>query len=182
MAENMQDKALAAVRHVIGDERKIHQVSAFDDSQGKSVTVRYEGAAETKAAQVEAVHVLMALKQHGFGQYRVALFVTDTDGKNVGSIEVKPPYFGVIAFETVGYKWRGTMPKDFKPPESSSLLIGTETAEVTKDLITRMSGVFRKFYGEKRIDGIALTPLPIEPGTNVECKGDFKDEDAEDAE
>lgn len=161
MAENIQDKAIAVVRHVIGDERKVHQCSVFDDSQGKSVTVRYEGVTETAAAQHEAIRVLMALKHDGFQHYRVALFVTDVDGQNVGSIEVKPPWWGVIAFETVGNKWRGTMPKDtgFKPDKPQPLQIIDEVADVPWDSLKRFSGVFRKFYGEKRVDdGIALTP------------------------
>lgn len=162
MTENIQDKAVAAVRQVIG-AGKVHQVSAFDDSQGRSVTVRYEGVTDTKAAQVEAVRVLMALKNAGFEDYPVSLFVTDDEKRNVGSMEVKPPYFGVITFETVGNKWRGTMPKDteFKPDVERTGIFIDEVAPIPWDYVKRLSGVFRKFYGEKRIDdGIALTPQP----------------------
>jgi hypothetical protein len=173
MAENIQDKAMAAVRRAIGEERKVHQCTAFEDSLGKSVTVRYEGVTETAAAQYEAVQVLLALKYAGFHAYQVRLFVTDADGKNMGSIEVEPPYFGVIAFETVGNKWRGTRPKDFNPDKVKPLDIIEEVAELPKDFFTRVSGVFRQFYGEKRVDdGIAFAdptpnPSPVDGEGNI---------------
>lgn len=152
MAGNMQDKALAAVRQVIGAERKVHQCSVFDDSQGKSVTVRYEGVTDSKAAQVEAVKVLLSLKHAGFESYQVRLYVTDGEGQNVGSIEIDLATHGIVEFVTVGNKWRA---------EAGSNELTLPIADIPKlqNLIPRLGQIFRKFYGEKRVDdGIALTP------------------------
>lgn len=180
--KNIQETLKAAVESVIGThEHKVHQYLTVDDSMGKVVTVRYEGVTETNAAQIEAVRVLMALKSAGFAHYKIRLFVTDDAGKNMGSIEVKPPWWGVIEFETVGNKWRG---KAVEAPEQRTkeyepLTIIDDPAPMPSQFVTRMAGVFRKFYGEKRIDDATylttqgegesdMPTLPHEPGHLVD--------------
>lgn len=123
-----KEELLKVLRSVIGEERGVLLCEIFDDSAGKSISLRYQAPAfdTLRYSTSDVLNVYKALQAAGLAGYSLKLYLVDATGTNRYFLEMpiasKRPI--ATAAEQAGNRWRVSVISPDDPiPDTKALFV-----------------------------------------------------------